>query len=74
LGWYNPFESELDKSLNINEARVRHWLSVGAEISERASALVAKVAPQIMAEQTAKVVAHKAKSTAKKKARKKAAA
>jgi len=74
LGWYNPFEAELDKSLSLNEARIKHWLLQGAEISERAVSLVKKGAPQIVKEHTERAVAHKAKMTAKRKARKKAAA
>lgn len=74
LGWYNPFESELDKSLSVNEARVMHWLSLGAEISERAESLVAKVAPTIIRTQTTKALALKAKTATKRKARKKATA
>lgn len=74
LGWYNPFEEELDKNLFVNAERVQHWLNLGAEISESAESLVAKVAPSIIRTQTEKVLAHKAKATAKRKARKKAAA
>lgn len=74
LGWYNPFESELDKCLFIDAARIQHWLGLGAELSERAETLVAKVAPSIVRELTAKVLAHKAKALSKRKARKKAVA
>lgn len=74
LGWYNPFESELDKGLSLDAQRIQHWLDLGAEISDRAQSLVAKVAPDVIRAQTAKVLAHKAKMTSKKKARKKAAA
>lgn len=74
LGWYNPFETELDKSLSLDAERIQYWLSQGAEISERAVTLIAKVAPHVNKTQTAKVIAHKAKMTAKRKARKKAAA
>lgn len=74
LGWYNPFEKELDKSLSMDAERVQHWINQGAEISERAEALVAKVAPAIIKAKTAKAVALRAKENVKKKARKKAAA
>jgi len=74
LGWYNPFESEQDKSLSLKAERIKHWLNLGAEISECAQSLVAKVAPSVIREQTDKKVAHRAKQTAKRKARKKAAA
>ena len=74
LGWYNPFESELDKSLSLNTARIQHWLNLGAIISERAQSLVEKVEPKIIQAQTQKAVALRAKEAMKKKARKKAAA
>jgi len=74
LGWYNPFESELDKSLSIKTDRIQHWLGLGAELSERAEVLVAKVSPTLIKTQNQKAVALRAKTNAKKKARKKAAA
>lgn len=74
LGWYNPFESEDDKSLLIKADRIQHWMNMGAQLSDCAHALVAKTAPQLIQEQTAKVIAHKAKMAAKRKARKKATA
>lgn len=74
LGWYNPFEAELDKNLFLNAERIQHWLNLGAEISDNARALVAKMAPSIIRAQTEKVLALKAKKMAKRKARKKTAA
>ena len=74
LGWYNPFESELDKGMSLDAERIQHWLNLGAEISHSAESLVAKAAPSVIRAQTEKVLAHKAKQTAKRKARKKAAA
>lgn len=74
LGWYNPFETEQDKSLFLDAARIEHWLNQGAMISERAQALVNKVEPRIMRAQTEKAVALRAKEAVKRKARKKAAA
>ncbi len=35
LGWYNPFESELDKSVSVKADRIQHWLDTGALLSER---------------------------------------
>jgi len=74
LGWYNPFETEVEKSLLINEARIQHWLNLGAKLSECAEALVAKVAPAIVRMQSVKIQEKKAKRAAKRKARKKEAA
>jgi small subunit ribosomal protein S16 len=74
LGWYNPFEAELDKGVFIDAARVQHWLNHGAQLSESAESLVTKVSPDIVRANTAKEVQHRAKAAAKRKARKKAAA
>lgn len=74
LGWYNPFESELDKNISLDAARIQHWLNLGAEISQNAEALVAKLAPSVIRAQKEKVLAHRTKVAAKRKARKKAAA
>lgn len=74
LGWYNPFEAELDKGIFLDSERVQYWLSVGAQLSERAQSLVAKVAPGIARAHDAKELALKAKMATKRKARKKAIA
>lgn len=74
LGWYNPFEAEQDKNLSLDATRIQHWLNLGAEISDSAEALLAKVAPSVIRTQKEKVLALKAKNAAKRKARKKAAA
>ncbi len=74
LGWYNPFEKEIDKLLSINSERIQHWLGLGAELSESVESLVAKVNPSILRTQTAKILAHKAKAAVKRKARSKTVA
>lgn len=74
LGWYNPFEAELDKGIFLDAERVKYWLDMGAQFSESAESLVAKVAPGVIRGNVAKEVALRAKSAAKRKARKKAAA
>jgi len=74
LGWYNPFESELDKSILVKAERIQHWLNLGAQLSENAENLVLKVAPSIVHAKTAKILAGKASTAAKRKARKKATA
>ena len=74
LGWYNPFESELDKGISIKSERIRHWLDLGAQCSECAASLIKKVEPSVIQAQTAKVLAHKALNATKRKARSKAAA
>lgn len=72
LGWYNPLEAELDKQLNLKQDRLQHWLSVGAQLTESARTLVARMAPNITRQQTEKEVALRAKQRAKRKERAKA--
>lgn len=74
LGWYNPFEEEQEKSIFLNTDRVQYWLNIGAQLSERAESLVAKVAPSVTRAHIAKECAYKAKMATKRKSRKKAAA
>jgi small subunit ribosomal protein S16 len=74
LGWYNPFEAELDKSLSIKADRIQHWLDQGAQLTDKAKTLVAKLAPKVVSGSTEREVANRAKALAKKKARKQAAA
>lgn len=74
LGWYNPFETELDKSLSLNAERIQYWLSTGAQLSETMIPLLKKTSPGILRHQTNKSVAHRAKAATKRKARKQAAA
>lgn len=73
LGWYNPFEKELDKSLSVQADRVQHWLDQGAQLTDKAKTLVAKLAPKLVQGLTQREVANRAKALAKKKARKQAA-
>lgn len=69
LGWYNPFESELDKCLSVKADRIQHWLNTGAELSERAETLVAKVAPALVRAKQDKAIQHKTKLCTKRKVR-----
>ncbi len=62
LGWYDPFQ-EGEKQACVNQERVFFWLEQGAEISERARALVKRLAPQALEKKAKK----KDKSSEKKK-------
>ena len=42
LGWFDPREADATKALNINEERVKYWLSVGAKPSETVEDFLAK--------------------------------
>lgn len=68
LGWYNPFESVSERTLLVKADRVQHWLDQGAQMSDKAKALIAQAAPAIVRNQVEKEVAHRAKMASKRKA------
>lgn len=74
LGWYNPFETELDKLISVDSARVAYWLGLGAQLSDCTESLISKVAPEVVQAHAQKALAHRAKVSAKRRARRKAAA
>lgn len=74
LGWYNPMEEELEKTLFLKADRLQYWLDRGAQITETVGTLMAKATPSLLKKQTEKALALKAKTAAKRKARKTAAA
>ncbi len=65
LGWYNPFGAD-GKNYQINMERLQHWLSVGAQISDRVKSLVKKTAPEVIKQMTVKQVAKREKARKKK--------
>jgi small subunit ribosomal protein S16 len=69
VGWYNPFESETEKGIHVDGARVQHWLGLGAQLTESAESLVLKVAPNVVRWLTDKRLAQTAKIREKSKAR-----
>lgn len=42
LGWYDPLVKDWDKAVNLNDDRVRHWLSQGAQPSETVKDILAR--------------------------------
>lgn len=48
LGWYNPIESEDEKNAFVRAERVQHWISMGAQLTEKAHALVKRRAPEAL--------------------------
>jgi len=46
LGWYDPHSKETDCS--FNSERIAHWLSHGAQLSEKAACLVKRKAPDAL--------------------------
>ena len=73
VGWYNPFETKPEMNLNLKPDRIQHWLDLGAQLTDKAHALVTQFAPAITARETQKEVARRAKAAVKRKARKKTA-
>jgi small subunit ribosomal protein S16 len=71
LGWYNPHETELERSLKVDAHRIQHWIDQGAELSDKASALVKKTAPEILVALRQKKEAAKKKAAEKRKELKK---
>ena len=47
LGTYNPVEKDESKELTLNIDRVDHWLSVGAQPTDTAAALIKKFKAQV---------------------------
>ena len=74
LGWYNPFETEQDRMLNVQAERVQYWIGQGAELSESVVSLLKSATPAIIKKVTDSGVARRAKELQKRKARKAAAA
>lgn len=71
LGWYNPFETDLEKSIKVDAERLQHWVNLGAEISENSETLIAKGAPHVLKAAKEKRLAAQAKITAKRRASRK---
>ncbi|HEY9142634.1 MAG TPA: 30S ribosomal protein S16, partial [Arenimonas sp.] len=43
LGFYNPVAQGNEKRVELNTERVEHWVSHGAQLTEKVSALVKEV-------------------------------
>jgi small subunit ribosomal protein S16 len=70
LGWYNPFETQPEKSLCLHPDRIQYWVQQGAEISDNVQSLMKRATPSLLKEKTAREIAKRAKTLSKKKARK----
>ncbi|MBS0190502.1 MAG: 30S ribosomal protein S16 [Phycisphaerales bacterium] len=42
LGWFNPVEKDAAKAVQLNEERVKHWISVGAQPTDTVRDFLAK--------------------------------
>jgi small subunit ribosomal protein S16 len=67
LGWYNPIESEPEKTLHVEADRLQHWLNLGAILTEKAASLVKRGAPEVISAYQKKQVEARAKACLKRK-------
>lgn len=65
IGWYDPCATNEDNILNVKPDRAQHWIDNGATLTDKAEALIAKAAPQVMKQLREKRVANQQKKTAK---------
>lgn len=71
VGWYNPFSKAVDCS--VDSTRIQYWMGLGAQLSDSAFALIARIAPDLIKEIKGKQVARSQKKLEKRKALKKTA-
>ena len=64
LGSYDPYKEK--DGVNLKSERISHWIDLGAELSENATALVKKIAPDMLAEKTRKKLKKREKACEKK--------
>lgn len=69
FGWYNPFNTTNDCLLDAD--RIRYWIEQGAQLSSKAEALVARIAPDLIREVRLKKQARHVIQAKKRRARKK---
>ncbi len=74
LGWYNPKGNVAEQELSLNGERIAHWMSLGAQLSDKAEQLVARLFPAILHKKQATEQAKRAKLTAKRRERRRAKA
>lgn len=73
VGHYDP-EIEGDEAIVIKPERIQYWVEHGAQLTENASSLVQRVAPQIVSSTKERERAKRAKAQAKRRARRQAKA
>lgn len=73
LGWYDPLVQRNDNA-ELNEEKIRQWLDQGAEMSDEAKKLIARIFPGLIKYWNDKHQTKKIKLAAKRKAARKAKA
>lgn len=71
IGQYNPLAHVEEEELKVLADRAEHWLSVGAQCTEKAAALIRRGAPEVMKAYEQKMRENQKKRTEKRRARKK---
>lgn len=66
LGWYNPF-GPAEKNYFLDVDRLQYWVDHGAQVSDRVKSLVKTMAPDVVKQMKAKVVAKREKARVKRK-------
>lgn len=69
LGFYDPHSEK--NGLSLKADRIAHWLDHGAILSENATTLVKKVAPEVLEQQARKVMKKREKVCEKRRASRK---
>lgn len=72
LGWYNPRSRQEDQIFSLKPDRLQHWISQGAEVTEKAETLIAAGAPEVLRQHKAHVAQQRTKACAKRRERRRA--
>lgn len=68
IGWYNPFETQEDRLMQLNVERLQHWMGCGAQMSDNVACLVKKSAPAVIRAQTERTLVRREKTRLKRRA------
>lgn len=74
IGWYDPTATAEENNVNVKADRAEHWLTNGAVITEKAQALIARAAPEVIKKHVEKQQAHRVKMAAKRRENRRAKA
>src|SRR5207302_935554 len=74
VGWYNPQVKDESQKVHLLPDRIQHWLSLGAEITDKVEFLMKKAAPHVLQGYIAKRTSKAVKVTEKRRERNKSEA
>ncbi len=69
VGGYNPLDKDEERTLFLDHERLRHWLSLGVQPTDKVLALIARAAPDIYRARQDQILEHKKKAAVKRKAK-----